>query len=38
MISTTKIVINAARNIGDVAMLASGASGTGKKIAACIAV
>ena len=38
MISTIKIVIKAARNIGEVAILASGASGTGKKIAACIAV
>ncbi len=38
MIRTTKIVISAARNIGEVAILASGAPGSGKKIAACIAV
>ena len=38
MISTTKIVISAARNIGEVVILPSGASADGKKIEACIAV
>ena len=38
MISTMKIVISAARNVGEVTILASGASASGKKIDACIAV
>ena len=33
-----KMLISAARNIGEVAMFACNASGSGKKIDACIAV